>query len=561
MKAHVLIVDDRPENLLSIEAALGSLDIEVVKASSGTEALRHLLDRDFALAILDVQMPGLDGYETAALIRSRERLSYMPIIFLTAVLTSEPHIFKGYEAGAVDYLLKPIAPQILKSKVASFVELYRKSEEVKQQAEKLREIERREKERERERAEILDRLVQERTCELARTTRDLETMLYVATHDLKEPLNAIENFARILNEKYAPALDEKAQDFLRRIGRGTRRMRSLLDGLMAIARTRQIEVPDEKVSGHEVVMEVLARLAEKIRETGATVRVEGNLPELRAHRTWATEALANLVSNALKFPSPGEAPDIEIGPYDGPEGIGLTVLDRGPGVSPYMADRIFQLFQRGVGQEVEGTGAGLAIVRQIAERHGGEAIWRPRPDGGSEFVVTFGKQNRGLPPARILIVDNDEDFIFILKEMFAQSGTAVEVEVARNGEDALERLERRGAFSGARVPDLVLLDINIPRRTGFEVLEAMKADSLLRTIPTLMISTSNRPADRDRSLSAGADSFVTKAHGFDKIAEMVQKVLFGRMQSLHESGTADAVSPLRPPAYDAHTSEQAVADP
>jgi signal transduction histidine kinase len=142
-----------------------------------------------------------------------------------------------------------------------------------------------------------------------------------------------------------------------------------------------------------IVAEALDRFADRIRTSGARIAVNGDMPELPVHRTWAVEALSNLLSNALKFTRDGEAPEIEIGAYLGDEGAGICVRDRGPGVPAELQEKIFKLFQRGVGREIEGTGAGLAIVREIARRHGGEAFVRPRSGGGSEFVVTFGRDS------------------------------------------------------------------------------------------------------------------------------------------------------------------------
>src|SRR5689334_7091872 len=145
-KVKILLVDDQPNNLLALEAVLTDPKYSLVKAHSGEEALRHLLREDFALILLDVMMPGMDGFETAELIRRRERTRYTPIIFVTAVGRSDAHVARGYSAGAVDYLFKPLIPEILRSKVAAFVELFRKTEEVKRQGEQLRELERRENE-------------------------------------------------------------------------------------------------------------------------------------------------------------------------------------------------------------------------------------------------------------------------------------------------------------------------------------------------------------------------------------------------------------------------------
>jgi GAF domain-containing protein len=244
----------------------------------------------------------------------------------------------------------------------------------------------------------LRREIAERTkarAEIAAKNRDLETLLYVTSHDLREPLRAIENFSRIVNDRYGERLDEKGQDFLRRVIQGSQRLTQLLDDILMLSRSQRMGVPTEAVAGETIVQEALKRLEGKVSATNAQVHVASEFGGLRVDKTWATQAVYNLLVNALKFTRDGAAPDVEIAPYSlegsGSGVVGIAVRDRGPGVSPEHAERIFQLFQRAVGREVEGTGAGLAIVRQIAERHGGNAWVEPRAGGGSQFVITFGQ--------------------------------------------------------------------------------------------------------------------------------------------------------------------------
>ena len=231
-------------------------------------------------------------------------------------------------------------------------------------------------------------------AEIAAKNRDLETLLYVTSHDLREPLRAIENFSRIVSERYKERLDDKGRDFLRRIISGAQRLNRLLDDILTLSRSQRIGPPNEEVDGESIVNEALKRLEGKIAATGARIQVAKDFQGLRVDKTWATQAVYNLIANALKFTRPGEAPDVEVAPYGlpapGRSAVGIAVRDRGPGIAPEHAERIFQLFQRAVGREIEGTGAGLAIVRQIAERHGGSAWVEPRPDGGSQFIITFG---------------------------------------------------------------------------------------------------------------------------------------------------------------------------
>jgi signal transduction histidine kinase len=246
----------------------------------------------------------------------------------------------------------------------------------------------------------LEREITERgraRAEIAAKNRDLETLLYVTSHDLREPLRAIESFSRMVNDRYRDRLDEKGQDFLRRVILGAQRLNHLLDDILTLSRSQRMGVPTEEVAGETIVIEALKRLEGKINATSAQIHVAKDFHGLRVDKTWATQAVYNLIVNALKFTRNGEAPDVEIAPYQ-PQGpgsavVGIAVRDRGPGVAPEHGERIFQLFQRAVGREVEGTGAGLAIVRQIAERHGGSAWVEPREGGGSEFVITFNQNN------------------------------------------------------------------------------------------------------------------------------------------------------------------------
>ncbi|MDP6513570.1 MAG: GAF domain-containing protein [SAR202 cluster bacterium] len=230
--------------------------------------------------------------------------------------------------------------------------------------------------------------------ELSSRNNDLETLLYVTSHDLREPLRAIENFTQIVKDRYTDTLDDKGHDFLRRVVRGAQRMNQLLEDILTLSRVQRMDQPSEWIPSKDIVREALQRLEAAIEQTGAEINVADSLPSLQVDRVWATQAVYNLVSNALKFTSNGDAPLIEIDAYhsagEEPE-TGLVVRDRGIGIAPKHTKRVFKLFQRAVGREIEGTGAGLAIVSQIAERHGGRAWVTPRDGGGSEIFITFGQ--------------------------------------------------------------------------------------------------------------------------------------------------------------------------
>src|SRR5579871_1110854 len=211
-KMKILLVDDTPENLVSLEATLGGLGEELVLAHSGKEALRYLLNEDFAVILLDVRMPDMDGFETAELIRSRPRSKQTPILFLTGY-RSEEHLFRGYDLGAVDFLFKPIVPEILRSKVAVFVELSRGHSKLREQAEAIRRLNM-----------GLERRVLERTEELMRSNEELQQYAYIASHDLQEPLRTVSVYAQLLAKRYGGHLGEDADQFIAFIVEGASRM-------------------------------------------------------------------------------------------------------------------------------------------------------------------------------------------------------------------------------------------------------------------------------------------------------------------------------------------------
>lgn len=245
-----------------------------------------------------------------------------------------------------------------------------------------------------ERQQIEAALIESRDLTEA-SRRDLETLLHVISHDLKEPLRGIAGFSEMVRTHYADRLDSSGRDFLARINGEALRMRRLLDDVLTLARARREELATTEVEGMKIVESAIERLVSTIQKTEATVWVAEDLPRLRVEPTWAVQAVFNLLSNALKFTRGGRPPEVDVIGYQPRAGepcaAGLVVKDRGPGVAPEHEERIFQLFQRGVGREVEGTGAGLAIVKAVAERHGGRAWVRSRDGGGTEFVITFEK--------------------------------------------------------------------------------------------------------------------------------------------------------------------------
>ena len=397
-RVKILLVDDKPENLVALEAVLDSLGQDLVKAQSGKEALRHCLDNDFAAILLDVKMPDMDGFEAAAMIRERERSKDTPIIFLTA-LKSEEHLFRGYYMGAVDYLYKPIVPEVLRSKVSVFVDLCKKNGTLQRNAQTLEqknaELELEITERLKAESNVrrlnaeLERRVEERTRELSRMNEELRQFAYVASHDLQEPLRTVASYAQLLSRRYRGKLDHDADEFIQYMVGGVTRMHTLLNDMLAYSRvTESKDKPLIPANLNRVVESALMNLEVAINESLAEISYD-TLPTVSGDDIQLTQVFQNLIGNAIKYRSE-EMPKIEIIAEDQGDEWLIRVVDNGIGIDPQYNERIFGIFKRLHGRELPGTGMGLAICKRIIERHNGRIWVEPVPYGkGSQFCFTL----------------------------------------------------------------------------------------------------------------------------------------------------------------------------
>jgi len=394
----ILLVDDKAENLVALEAVLDGLGQELIKAQSGKEALRACLEHDFAAILLDVKMPDMDGFEAAAMIREREQSKDTPIIFLTA-LKSEEHLFRGYYMGAVDYLYKPIVPEVLRSKVSVFVDLSRKNKILKKNAEALEQkngqLQQEVADRMRAEADVrrlnaeLEARVEERTRELSRMNEELRQFAYVASHDLQEPLRTVASYAQLLARRYRGRLDKDADDFIGYMVGGVTRMHTLLNDMLAYSRvTESKDRPLVPANLNAVLQSALMNLDLSIRENHAEVEI-GPLPTVAGDEIQLTQVFQNLIGNAIKYKSSEHPPKIEITALEGQQDWTICVADNGIGIDPQYAERIFGIFKRLHGRELPGTGMGLAICKRIIERHNGRIWVESEPGKGSRFCFTL----------------------------------------------------------------------------------------------------------------------------------------------------------------------------
>jgi signal transduction histidine kinase len=522
---NILLVDDRSENLLALEALLRPNGYNLISARSGEEALRCVLRHEFAVILLDVQMPNLDGFETAELIRGRERSRNTPIIFLTAVSTSELHISKGYIAGAVDYLLKPFMPEILLSKVAIFVDLYTKTAEVRQQAQDLQATvvarEREIAERERIEAELrrardeLEQRVQERTAGLAQANQALRAQIAErkrleaqliqsqkmesigrlaggVAHDFNNLLMAISGYTELVADTL-PAKHE-ARDDLREIRKAIARAAGLTQQLLAFAR-KQIMDP-RVVDLAELVHDVEKLLGRLIGEhIEIAVELAPELGHARVDIGQIEQLLVNLAVNGrdampgggrltirvenivLDEQAAGMADDLAPGAY-----IRLAVSDTGVGMDAPTQAQLFEPFFT-TKMPGQGTGLGLATCYGIVKQHAGHIVCTSEIGKGTTFEVYLpcvdeapadlparaGSQRLPRGSERVLLVEDEPAVRALIGRVLRNLGYQV-VEMP-DGEEALQYAQ---SHSSERF-ELLLTDVVMPRIGGQMLAEQLKA--------------------------------------------------------------------------------------
>ena len=382
-RVNILLVDDQPANLLALEAMLQGLGQNLMQAQSGREALKWLLTHDFAVILLDVKMPEMDGFETAQLIRQRERSRHTPILFLTAADSAEAQAVRGYEVGAVDYLVKPVVPEFVRSKVAVFVELAKKTELLRRQAELLARSEQAALELAETRAELVR--------DLEHKNRELESFSYAVSHDLRAPLRRIGSFSRAVLDTHSDRLDEAGRRYLTRVREASEQMSQLIDDVLYLSRVTRAELREQEVDLSELATMALGRLqeADPGRSVEVKVRpgvvVDGDARLLRI-------AMENLLENAWKFTARQAEPRIEFGVSTISGEPTYFIRDNGAGFDMTYAGRLFGPFQRLHPQhEFPGSGIGLATVQRIIHRHGGR-VWAEGLVGqGATFQFTLGR--------------------------------------------------------------------------------------------------------------------------------------------------------------------------
>lgn len=385
IQAKLLIVDDLPENLLALEALIKREDRMVYKALSADEALSLLLQHEFAMAILDVQMPGMNGFELAELMRGTEKTKNIPIVFVSAAGRELNYAFKGYESGAVDFLHKPLDIHAVKSKVNVFVDLYRQSKAMKQQVEAL--------EQSRREQEALLKKLQATQNELEQAVRMRDDFMSIVAHEVRTPLNGLilETQLRkmhLARDNAAAFTLDKMHAMVERDERQIKSLIRLIEDMLDVSRIRtgKLSIRPSRFDLVKLVANLLQNFAPQFDAAESTVTftadepVEGPWDEFRIE-----QVISNLLTNALRYGGKGPI-DVRVYSHEGQARV--EVQDRGIGISEENQKRIFQQFERVSAKTVvAGLGLGLFISEQIVAAHGGSIVVESRINEGALFRV------------------------------------------------------------------------------------------------------------------------------------------------------------------------------
>jgi signal transduction histidine kinase len=539
---NILLVDDQPAKLLSYETILADLGENLIRASSGDEALGHLLKTDVAVVLVDVCMPGLDGFELAAMIRQHPRLQRTAIILVSGVLVEDAHRLRGYVSGAVDYVSVPIIPEILRAKVSVFAERFRKTEELERLnrdleqrvAERTREIEAsalRLRQNEDYLRHALERAEQAR-AEAEAANRLKDQFLGVLSHELRSPLSAILGWAHVLNGANVDAATlAKAVDTIRRNAQlQTRLISDILDvsSILAGKLRLKLEAVDLK-SVIDTALDTLRPSAEAKRVQVAA-ELGGGAISLTGDPARLQQIARNVLDNAIQFAPEGGHVALRVEATK--DAVKISVRDDGPGIPPEFLPYVFDRFRQADSSSTRahrGLGLGLAIVKHLVELHGGTVEAVNRGDrSGAIFTIVLPRETKGTarvdvaeaplsPPAagawpnaaprlhgtRVLVVDDAADARDLFVEVLRRCGA--ETSFAASAAEALAIVERER-------PDVVLADIEMPGEDGYGLLSKIRALPAERggNVPVAALTAYATAQDRADVLAAGFAAYVAK---------------------------------------------------
>ena len=543
-KPKILLVDDKFENLVALEKVLAGFDVEFVRALSGNEALMETFMHDFALAIVDVQMPEMDGYEVVELMRQEEKTKLLPVIFVSAIYKEDFHVVKGIETGAVDFIPKPIIPSILKGKVKVFLDLYIYRTQLEDKVEaRTRELK---KANERLNEEILERRKANHVAEKAKkraeeADRLKSSFLANMSHEIRTPMNGIIGMADILR---TTELSPQQEEYLDIIESSGKTLLAIINDILDLTKIESNQMTLEMVSFNlrDEIRNIIKLLEKKASDKGLElgVEVEESVPELvNGDPVRTKQILLNLLSNGVKFTEQGHVKLLvsTLKDTNKVSKILFKVEDTGMGISRDSISKLFNEFSQSdtsITRKFGGTGLGLAISKKLTRMMGGEIGVESEPGKGSTFwfTIEFMKENieepidkiktQKMEPGinlRILLVEdnliNQKVALFNLKQL---GHTA---DLAENGKIAFEKFKNNSY-------DVILMDIMMPEMDGLEATKHIRDWEEQNDIKPhekihIIAMTANAlKGDKEKYLKNGMDDYISKPFQQEDLAAVLK---------------------------------------
>ncbi|PKQ65474.1 hypothetical protein BZG02_00255 [Labilibaculum filiforme] len=522
-KNKILIVDDKEENLISLERILGDFDIEFVRAFSGEDALKQTLKDEFAMAILDVQMPNMDGYETLELMRQRKKTKFLPVIFVSAIHQSDLHIIKGIETGAVDFIPKPIIPEVLQGKVSVFLDLYRQRKELDLLLLYL----------EKKNEELI---IQKNKAEEA--TRSKSLFLANMSHEIRSPMNGILGLSKLLQQS---ELDSEQKDMLDVITRSGENLIQIINDILDYSKIEagQIEIENidfdiRKLS--DTIFQLLNYKASE-RDIDFKIEIDELIPKLIVGDSFRlNQILMNLTNNALKFTQNGSVIlSIKcIEKTDDCVSLFFSIKDTGIGISKEAQKKLFREFtqsDKSITREYGGTGLGLAISKNLAQLMGGKIIVKSDLGIGSEFMfeLSFGykeiqeimtEDQNIIPPSNLSILVAEDNPINQKVVTLTLRMMGLSCDIAKNGLEALE-MYKKDRYQ------VILMDMQMPVLDGISATKKIRAFEQSETIvePAYIIALTANVfiEDKQRCIEAGMNDFISKPFKEDGLRKILNQ--------------------------------------